>query len=268
VTEQWYRTAFGAHYPLLYGHRDEAEAALCLELLPRLAPLALSEARCGGRVLDLGCGDGRHLAQLATSSVSAFGLDLSQPLLDAATERLLEAGSAPLVRADMQALPYRNGVFCSVLSLFTAFGYFGALEDHRAMVNQIARVLAPGGHWFLDYLDADRIKSELAGGEPVVRSREAGPLIATETKILSAEKDRVIKTVDIRPRSGRLDEAAALDITAEGLVYREEVALFSIEELDALTADLGLRRVAEAGSYRGDRLGDGDRWILVYQGGF
>ena len=54
----WFATAFGAHYPLLYRHRDADEAARAVALLPTLAPLHEP-------ILDLGCGDGRHLALLA-----------------------------------------------------------------------------------------------------------------------------------------------------------------------------------------------------------
>ncbi len=32
----WYASAFGAHYPLLYRHRDETEARRCLQLLRQL----------------------------------------------------------------------------------------------------------------------------------------------------------------------------------------------------------------------------------------
>ena len=64
---------------------------------------------------------------------------------------------------------------------------------------------------------------------------------------------------------GRADDALALGVPLEGLLYREEVALFSVSELDSLAGDLGLRRVAAAGDYRGAPLGQGDRWILVYR---
>ena len=71
----WYETAFAAHYPLLYQHRDEAEARHCVDLLPRLAPLG------EGTILDLGCGGGRHLELIAARGGRAVGLDLSADLL-------------------------------------------------------------------------------------------------------------------------------------------------------------------------------------------
>ncbi len=250
TSRPWYETAFGDHYPQLYAHRDEAEAVRCLDLLPRLAPPG------DGPLLDLGCGQGRHVAELARRGHVVVGVDLSAPLL--ARARAV-APTAPLVRADMRRLPLRPGRFTAVLSLFTAFGYFGDAAGHRPVVAEVARVLAPGGHWYLDFLDSERVAGELAGG-PRTRGREVGGRRVTESRRLAVKPRRVIKTVVIR-------DAAAGDDGPVVLQYDEEVTLFSLEELDDLAATAGLRRVAAAGSYAGAPLqpGHGDRWLLVYR---
>ncbi len=258
----WYRRAFGAHYPLLYRHRDEAEARLCLETLPRLAPLG------EGPVLDLACGDGRHLAPLASRGQPAVGLDLSPPLLAGACERRAACGGSwHLVRGDMRQLPFASGSFTAVLSLFTSFGYFGGLAAHVGLMDEIARVLRPQGHWFLDYLNCRRVALELVGGQPRIRERETGPLLVRETQRLAVDPPRVIKEVLVRPRHGREFEAALLDVTADGLRYAEEVALFHLGALEKLAAACGLQRVAAAGDYDGCPLerGTSPRWLIVFQ---
>jgi SAM-dependent methyltransferase len=253
----WYRTAFGAHYPALYAHRDRAEARRCLALLPRLAPLGR------GPVLDLGCGEGRHLRELTAAGVAAVGLDLSAPLLSRARTA---ATGRPLVRGDMRRLPFRDQACSAVLSLFTAFGYFGPVARHEPVVSGIARVLTPGGHWFLDFLDSERVAAELAGGAPV-RERELGGVAVHEQRQLASAPRRVIKTVTLTPGEGDPASAARLGIPAEGLQYREEVTLMSLEELDGLAAGAGLVRVAAAGDYDGAPLqpGASARWLLVYR---
>lgn len=258
MAEAWYQTAFGAFYPVVYGHRDEAEARRCLALLPRLAPLPASGRE---RVLDLGCGDGRHLGPLASAGPSVIGLDLSEPLLRAARAR---DGGAPLVRADMRALPFGDGSFTAVLSLFTAFGYFGPDGGDREMVAGIARVLAPGGHWYLDYLDAERVRDEL-GSAARERQREAGPLRVLETRRL--EGDAVAKDVRLSALPGREAEAAALGVGPDGVAYTERVVLYTLAGLDALAAEAGLLRVAGVGDYDGAPLGGGTRWLLAYRKG-
>lgn len=256
----WYRQAFGAHYPVLYAHRDEDEAARCLDLLPKLAPLSPPE---DAPVLDLGCGDGRHLVMLNRLGHQAVGLDLSFDLLKAARRRGEPEGSLDLVRGDMRMLPFRRRSFGSVLSLFTAFGYFSSDEDNQLVANQISEVLTEGGHWFLDYLDGDAVRAELGDGRRRDRRREAGPLIVEESRFL--EGNRVLKDVTLTAGEGVAREAAALGVPEEGLRYRESVGVFTLDELDGMASVAGLRRVAAAGGYEGQHLGDGTRWILVYR---
>lgn len=255
--ENWYEVAFGATYPAVYGHRDGAEAKACLSLLARFGALAEP-------ILDLGCGDGRHLALLAAAGRRAVGLDLSADLLGRARNG---AGGDDLVllRGDMRSLPLEDGCCGAVLSLFTAFGYFGDRAANTRPVNEVARVLRPGGTWCLDYLDAERVREELGDGGSRSRCRQAGPLDVEETRGLDRDRGAVIKEVRLRPRPGHETEAAALGCGSDGLEYREEVALFELEELDAMAAENGLSREAAAGGYDGAPIGAGTRWILVYR---
>lgn len=257
MAEPWYATAFGAFYPLLYGHRDRAEAARCVDLLSGLQPLAPP-------VLDLGCGEGRHLDLLGARVGTSWGLDLSAPLL----ARARAAGpSRLLVRGDMRTLPCRNGSCGTVMSLFTAFGYFAAKGDDQATVAEIARALAPGGHWCLDYLDGERVRRELAGRPAKVRRREAGPLSVEERRIYDDASRKVRKDVWLQPLRGREGDAQRLGCGPGGLRYTEEVRVYTVAELDAMAAASGLARVAAAGGYGGEPLGEGDRWLLVYRRG-
>ncbi|MBK9473439.1 MAG: class I SAM-dependent methyltransferase [bacterium] len=263
MAEPWYRVAFGAFYPCLYSHRDDDEARRCVDALARLAPLGNADGR---PLLDLGCGDGRHLDQLRSHGLSVVGLDLSRALLQAARRRGLGAG---LVCADMRRLPFGDGAFGAVLSLFTAFGYFGETAadgagGDAAVIRGIARVSAPGGHWFLDFLNADRVRAEL-GGRALTRTREAGPLAVAETRRLEA--GAVVKDVRLVALPGRDNEAAGLGVGPDGVEYTERVWLYTLADLDRLAGDAGLQRVGAAGDYDGAPLGAGPRWLLAYRKG-
>jgi SAM-dependent methyltransferase len=254
----WFETAFGAHYPLLYAHRDEAEAGAAVAAITRLAPLG------PGACLDLGCGAGRHLPFLARGGRPVVGLDLSRALLEAARGAAASAGAA-LVRGDMRRLPLGDRKFTAVVSLFTAFGYFGPLAAHGPVLGEIARVLRPGGHWYLDYLNCAAVRRELAGGGSPQRWHERGPLVVGEQRAVAG--DRVVKQVTVSPRPGFAAEAAALGVPAAGLAYAEEVALFEPTDLDALAAAHGLRRVGAAGGYADEAFGapEAPRWLLAYR---
>lgn len=266
MTDPWYQAAFGDHYPLLYAHRDEAEARRCLDLLPRLAPLA--PAGSSLPVLDLGCGDGRHLESLARRIGPVIGLDLSASLLALARKRFPHrvSGLAGLLRGDMRRIPLADGSMGGVLSLFTSFGYFGNLRDNLVVVEEVSRVLDVGGHWFLDYLDCRRVRRELAAlpaGKQ--RTRVLGPCRFDEVRRLDGDGSRVLKDVVVRAVPGHEEQAKAFGIGPRGVSYTEQVALFEESELDAMAEGRGLFRCAAAGSYRGDPLGEGDRWLLVYR---
>lgn len=253
----WFHVAFGAAYPVVYAHRDQQEAARALDLASRL----LGESP--GPWLDLGCGQGRHLADLGRRGHTVIGVDLSAPLLALARR---DGVDEPLVRADMRALPLATGAFGAVLSLFTAFGYFGDARAHGPMLAEVARVLAPGGGWLLDFLDSERVAAELAGGTKR-RQRRSGPLDVREERDLATEPRRVIKRVELQAAAGQAEAAAALGVGAAGLAYQEQVTLFSLAELDDLAGGVGLERVAAAGGYDGRPLqpGSSERWLLLYR---
>jgi SAM-dependent methyltransferase len=256
----WYGTAFGAHYAWLYAHRDDDEAAACVDLLETLCALR------AGPVLDLGCGAGRHLNHLARRGAAGCGLDLSPSLLDEASRGAGVAGGAfTLLRGDMRALPLADGACATVLSLFTAFGYFGALLDHAGQLAEIARVLRRGGRWCLDYLNPLGVRAALAQG-PVGETRTVGPCRVVEEKRLVDGGARVEKRVVIHPLAGRTVEAGDAGVPSTGLDYVESVALFTAAELDALAAGAGLRRVEARGGYDGRPFDEptAARWILVY----
>ncbi len=89
-----------------------------------------------GPVLDVGCGGGR-LASALGDGVSWIGVDSSPTQLAANPYR-------PVVRADMQTLPFRDGVFAEVTHLWCLYH----LVDPVVAITEARRVLAPGGRYF------------------------------------------------------------------------------------------------------------------------
>ena len=81
---------------------------------------AVLAERGAKRVLDLGCGAGRHVVFLAREGFEVHGLDSSAEALRICQERLREAGlRATFVRADMREIPYPDGAFDACL-LYTS----------------------------------------------------------------------------------------------------------------------------------------------------
>lgn len=89
-----------------------------------------------GRLLDVGCGTGAHTAALVDHGWDAMGVDISEDQLRLARERGLE-----VVQADAAELPFEEATFDAVVSMWTHTD----VEDFAALVQEVARVLRPGG---------------------------------------------------------------------------------------------------------------------------
>jgi SAM-dependent methyltransferase len=89
-----------------------------------------------GRLLDLGCGTGAHTVGFRDAGWDVTGLDLSDDMLSHARKRGLA-----VVRGNATALPFEDGGFDAVVSLWTHTD----VDDFAAAVSEAARVLRPGG---------------------------------------------------------------------------------------------------------------------------
>lgn len=100
------------------------------------------EVRDGTKLLDVACGSGNGLIPAAERGAIATGLDITPKLLDAARERASAAGvEVELVEGDAEQLPFDDGAFDVVMSVFGAM----FAPDHRRAAAELLRVCRPGG---------------------------------------------------------------------------------------------------------------------------
>lgn len=240
-SRQWFRDWFGEEYLELYPHRDEAEAE-------RAVRLYLHSTSSAGPVLDLACGQGRHMRELSRAGIRVVGLDLSRALL---AEARTEDPAAPLVRADMRSLPFVDGVFGGLTSFFTSFGYFASRADDRRVAREVRRVLRPGGAFMLDFFNARRVRDELVPRDV----RESGGRRVTQTRRIVG--DTVVKRI-------RIERLGPEGEDPEPRYFHERVRLYSDDELTELLEAEGLRIERRYGDYDGGDAGPGaERLILV-----
>ena len=99
-------------------------------------------------VLDLGCGNGRHLIYFASLGYGVCGLDYAPTALRLAGKWLAERRlSAEMACADMTAIPFRSGSFDAVIS-FQVINH-GTLDDIRRTTGEIHRILRDDGWLFV-----------------------------------------------------------------------------------------------------------------------
>ncbi len=97
----------------------------------------------GMRLLDVGCGPGRHAIELARRGLEVVGIDLSPDFLAVARQRSREAGvGLSLFEMDAGAMPFEEE-FDLALSLCE--GAFGLGISDLTMLRAMRRALRPGG---------------------------------------------------------------------------------------------------------------------------
>ncbi len=177
--QPWFSRWFdSSYYPLLYQHRDEAEARFLLEGL-----LELLELPPDSDLLDLACGRGRHAVYLSTKGYQVTGIDLSADSI--AHARTFSHDRLQFYVHDMRK-PFGKKQYSCVLNLFTSFGYFGSGIENQNIINWITQALQPGGKLVIDFLNTGTISTnqesyqvkEVAGVQFELRKRvEANCLI-------------------------------------------------------------------------------------------
>jgi SAM-dependent methyltransferase len=91
------------------------------------------------RILDVGCGTGRHVRALTAAGFDAVGIDISHGLLAHGA-----TAGGRYVQADARALPLPDG--CADVVLCLCQGGFGITPGgDEQVVTELARVLRPGG---------------------------------------------------------------------------------------------------------------------------
>jgi len=203
----------------------------------------------GGRLLDLGCGTGRHLEHFARSGWRVTGVDLSEPMLQEAAVKLSGAKlEARLYRADILDLSFlQPGSFDAAICMFSTLGMIREAELRQRAVCQAAKCLRPGGVFvahvhnrlhFLKWIEGRRDLFEafvrrLGGGQPVgdcVMSNYRGEVDLylhnfTLGELLGLVRRaglKIIRTVPLNER--RNDEARGLfnRIMANGFIVAAE----------------------------------------------
>lgn len=239
----WFADVFDEDYlrtlPFLTPQATQAEAELVA------ASLAVSP---GAKLLDVGCGYGRHAMELAARGYHVVGLDLSTPLLVRGGEEAHRRGlTINFIRGDMREIDF-EGQFDGAYCLFSTFGYFDD-ETNKKTAGNIARALRPGGRCVFEILNRDYVIADL----PTRVWWEGDGCV-------------VLEEVDFNYFSSRIcvNRSVVFD---DGRQVEQEISIraYSLHEVGKLMLAAGFRVLEVSGSYqtRGRFFGNQSRHIIV-----
>lgn len=236
----WYKDWFGEEYLELYSRRDDSGAEQDADFVQRYLGTGGTSPRA---VLDLACGAGRHTAALRHRGYRTLGVDLSLTLL-----ARMRARGLPRVAGDMRRLPFMDESFNWVLNFFTSFGYFERERENFQVLEEIVRILTPGGRFLIDLMNPGTAVEHL-------KPRDVKPL---EDGVAEVERW-------YDPASQRINKRITVRSAAEpSRTFLESVRLYQPEEVTIGLRWAGLEVDALFGNFQGDPYArDSERLILI-----
>jgi len=157
VKADWWRHIFNANYLRTDGDVVDDPQITAVEID---AFLAMLETNPETRFLDLCCGQGRHVLELARRGFKNLtGVDRSHYLIARAKRIFRQQGfSAVLREGDARKLRFPDDSFDVVYVAGNSFGYFETIEDDIAVLREIRRLLKPGAQLLIDFTDGDYLR--------------------------------------------------------------------------------------------------------------
>lgn len=224
----WYEEWFDRdEYELVYQQRDLREAEQAADLIEQLVQPAPD-----AKILDVGCGRGRHARALARRGYRMTGLDLSERAIEQARHRTAHAGLDVTFRVQDMRDPMGIAAYDGVVNLFTAFGYFEDAADHRLALQRIADALRPDGWFVQDFLNTPQVIQSL------------NPEDAHAREGVTITQRRWVE-------DGRINKQITLHDNGTTRTFHESVRLLTLYDFKQLYEDVGLKLVQAVGDYDG-----------------
>ena len=146
----WYVNWFDSpYYHVLYKNRDVKEAEIFIDNL--IDKLGLKSEK---KLIDIGCGTGRHSNYFNKKGMDVVGIDLSLNSIAKAKEQ--ENESLQFIVHDMREV-FNENYFDIAINLFTSFGYFEKNEDEQKAINSIAKNLKKEGLLIIDFMNVKKV---------------------------------------------------------------------------------------------------------------
>jgi SAM-dependent methyltransferase len=219
----------------------------------------------GAPALELGCGSGRVLLQLAREGFEATGVDSSPEMIALARNRLARqnaiAGRIRLVEEDFRRLELKQ-TFPLVILPFNTFSHLTETAETDAALKSIAAHLAPGGVFALALPNPIPIYSAMPEGLVLERTFRDGEQGVTVQQFSSLRLDRVAQLGHITWIYDEVDPAGKVTRTTVPMTLR----YFFPNEIPVLLERAGLRLMHLWGDYDRSPFAENSPELIVIGG--
>lgn len=150
---------YAACYDLLYRDKDYgAEAAFIARLIEKIDTNAGSP-----RLIDLACGTGRHIIELARLGYEADGSDTALAMVTQAREAASAAGLRSSFYNEMfQTCNSIGRQYDVALALFASLNYLTSLEDMAITLRNVRGLLSPQGIFIFDMWNGEMVAANFS----------------------------------------------------------------------------------------------------------
>ncbi|ACB85734.1 class I SAM-dependent methyltransferase [Natranaerobius thermophilus] len=187
----------------------------------------LTGIRPGAKILDLGCGNGRHAIELAKKGYSVVGIDVAELYLEEARKRSQKEGLQIEYRLQRGSELTETDEYDMIFAYNHTLGFMSPEElmDHFA---KIYKALKPQGVFFL---------------------KTAGPQIkpdqtTDQEKDWAEQEDKFIMSEKSIVDGYRYEKCIVIDLTKEEIIeYREKQRAFSFEEVKNVLTEAGFSKI-------------------------
>ena len=235
---EWFKSWFNTpYYHNLYLCRNTDEASAFLhQLIPYLA---IPE---NSKIVDIGCGKGRHAQIINQMGFDVTGFDLSeQSILEA---KKLENEHLSFYVHDMRNLFFTN-YFDYAFNLFTSFGYFDHERENIKTLKSTHAALKKKGLLVIDFLNASKVQKNFVANE----KKEVGGILYHISKHI--DNNRIIKEIKFNDQG-------------KDFSYSEKVQLLTLSDFERMLALSGFKIKKTFGSYNLESFTEeSDRLIIL-----
>ena len=245
---------YAACYDLLYRDKDYAgEAAFVSGLIRR----NLGDPMRMPRLLDLACGTGRHVIELARLGYDVEGSDAAAAMIAQACKASSAAGlTTRFYNETFQTCDRIGKQYDVALALFASLNYLASHDDWVLALRNIRRLLAADGIFIFDMWNGDAVEKDFSPRrEKRVRGGDLEILRVSETVLNPVEQTATVEFHFTLLRNG----AMACEFSE-----RHPLRYFFLQEMNDLLRTNGMEVIMRCPFMDSDRTVGAADWNVTY----